>query len=249
MRTAFRILLLLALCAAGAMARAQDAAVVSADIEYADAQLTLTVNGLPAVIFQRQAEPQSFEFLLTLWLEAGENEVAVTLNPRGLEPTAKVSIRRGQAAAALAAGAWTGRAAGILRFTIADMPRWAWHRASLRPTGPRDIRKAVADLHRVLRNRDHARIYDYRSAYFEDLEPLFGKMSRARRIELMKARLADAKVEPLGPIEVTRHRKGLLYNAQSADGTPPIVLSFADGHRLVFGRWWSHIDGHWRNVR
>ena len=249
MRTAFRILLLLALCAAGATARAQDAAVVSADIEYSDAQLTLTVNGLPAVVFQRQAEPQSLEFLLTLWLEPGENEVAVTLNPRGFKPTAKISIRRGQAETPLAAGEWTGQDAGILHFTVDDLPRWAWHRATPQPAGARDIRKAVADLHRVLRNRDYARIYDYRAAYFEDLEPLFGEISRARRIELLKARLADAEVEPLGPIEVTRHREGRLYNAQTADGTPPIVLSFADGHRLVFGRWWSHIDGHWRNVR
>jgi hypothetical protein len=242
-------LLLLALGSAALPARAQETAVVSADIEYADAQVTLTVNGLPAVVFQRQAEPQTLEFLLTLWLEPGDNEVAVTLNPRGFKPSVKVDIRRDKKETLLAAGAWAGRTSGVLRFSVADLPRWAWHRATPQPSGVREVRRAVVDLHRALRNRDYAGIYEYRAAYFEDLSPLFGEISRERHMDLLQERLAGAVVEPLGPAEVTRHREGRLYNVEAADGTPPIVLSFADGRRLVFGRWWSHIDDQWRNVR
>lgn len=193
---------------------------------------------------------------LTPWLQNGKNKLYVSTSQVNskIQPYLKASleiIQPNKQPEIKTLFELTKPSARGIVIEANDLPKWSWHGAQDTFHDSREIKIAVAVLHKAFANKDVKTIRKFEAPMFNDMVKITEREGLERR-HYRDEIIQKGQIDPLGKLTIVPFANGKIMRVTGSDGEAPIRIFFRYGNGgkvILTGKFWSKINGQWFVVR
>lgn len=216
-----------------------------------NAEGRILINGVPISRFGgKDDRGMGIAANAGMWLNDGENTIAVEAKPTGTGAKTTVVIVRSMGEPPMFERTIEGAGRVEHKVTVNGHPRWSWFDAERWQGDNGALLAAVKALHEAYVRKDQAFVEANRRALEDDFTQVMGPLTEQEREE-EKAFIAKARLAPLpASLVVTAHYGNRLFVVSRSDGGAPIQLSVPDVPGVSeIGQYWVRKGSQWTVVR